>query len=228
MQYRHERGQSEPAGTSKLAKRRTVETNKMKRLMYNRSVRGAIWARQYLLKASKAKLEVSTATKARLAGACPKYRPIIHRSLSLQWLQFLASKRASLTGACPIPCLYCIGAFLINEHSPSLRRGEAIESIPTFQTYSPWQILIFFLYIFSSSFEGYPQFLALFLKNHARGRKGSSKSKKNRRIRKAVSWKNSSGIMLIIRLRAGSKLQFPWEKKSRWNCVKAWSKFWLA
>ena len=85
-------GQSEPAGTSKLAKRRTVETNKMKRLMYIRSVRGAIWARQYLLKASKAKLEVSTATKARLAGACPKYRPIIHRSLSLQWLQFLASK----------------------------------------------------------------------------------------------------------------------------------------
>gem|GEM_PF-6761609 len=42
MQYRHGRGQSEPAGTSKLAKRRTVETNKMKRLMYNRSVRGAI------------------------------------------------------------------------------------------------------------------------------------------------------------------------------------------
>ena len=32
----------------------------------------AIWARQYLLKASKAKLEVSTATKAKLAGACPK------------------------------------------------------------------------------------------------------------------------------------------------------------
>ena len=31
-----------------------------------------ILARQYLLKASKAKLEVSTATKARLAGACPE------------------------------------------------------------------------------------------------------------------------------------------------------------
>lgn len=40
MQYRHGIGQSEPAGTSKLAKRRTVETNKMKRLIYNRSVRG--------------------------------------------------------------------------------------------------------------------------------------------------------------------------------------------
>ena len=74
------------------AKWRTVAINELKRPMYYRSVRGAIWARQYLLKASKAKLEVSTATKARLAGACPKYRPIIHRSLSLQWLQFLASK----------------------------------------------------------------------------------------------------------------------------------------
>ena len=40
MQYRHERGQSKPADTSKLAKRRTVKTNKMKRLMHNRSVRG--------------------------------------------------------------------------------------------------------------------------------------------------------------------------------------------
>ena len=128
-----------------------------------------------------------SAAKARLAGACPKYRPIIHRSLSLQWLQFLASKRASLTGACPIPCLYCIGASIINEHSPFLRRSELSESVSTFQTYSSWQILIFFLYIFSSSFKGYPQFLAIFLKNHARGRKGSSKSKKNRRIRKAVS-----------------------------------------
>ena len=137
MQYRHERGQSEP-DTCKLAKRRTVETNKMKRLMYNRSVRGAIWARQYLLKASKAKLEVSTATKARLAGACPKYRPIIHRSLSLQWLQFLASKRARLARACPISCLYCIGANAFNEYSPSLRRGEVSGSVPDFMPILHW------------------------------------------------------------------------------------------
>ena len=111
------------------AKWRTVAINELKRPMYYRSVRGAIWARQYLLKASKAKLEVSTATKARLAGACPKYRSIIHRSLSLQWLQFLASKRASLTRACPISCLYCIGASLINEHSPSLRRFASSDKL---------------------------------------------------------------------------------------------------
>ena len=50
---------------------------------------------------------------------------------------------AKLARACPIPCLYCIGASLINEHSPSLRRGEFSESVPPFQTYSTGQILIF-------------------------------------------------------------------------------------
>ena len=73
MQYRHERGQSEPAGTYR--------------------------------KQAKAKLEVSTAAKAKLAGACP------------------------------IPYLYCIGASLINEHSPSLRRSEYSGSVPQIQTY---------------------------------------------------------------------------------------------
>ena len=72
---------------------------------------------------------------ARLAGACPKYRHIIHRSLSLQWLQFLASKRASLAGACPIPCLYCIGANAFDVYSPSLRRSELSGIVPQIQTY---------------------------------------------------------------------------------------------
>ena len=79
-----------------------------------------------------------SAAKARLAGACPKYRPIIHRSLSLQWLQFLASKRARLARACPISCLYCIGANAFNEYSPSLRRGEVSESVPDFMPILHW------------------------------------------------------------------------------------------
>ena len=66
--------------------------------MQYRSVIGAIWARQYLLKASKAKLEVSTATKARLAGACPNYRPVLHRSVP--WLFTVRRYEARLAKAC--------------------------------------------------------------------------------------------------------------------------------
>ena len=113
--------------------------------------------------------------------------PVLAKNKGTEVFRLVSAAKAKLARACPISCLYCIGANAFNEHSPSLRRGELSESVSTFQIYSPGQILIFFLYIFSSSFEGYPQFLPLFLKNHARGRKGRSNSKKNRRIRKAVS-----------------------------------------
>ena len=66
---------------------------------------GVIWARQYLLKASKAKLEVSTATKAKLARACPIYRPTLYQSVFLQRVQSFTAQ------------------------------GEASENVPCFQTY---------------------------------------------------------------------------------------------
>ena len=56
----------------------------------------AIWARQYLLKASNAKLEVSTATKAKLAGACPKREAVPQNAFN-----YFHACRAKLAGACP-------------------------------------------------------------------------------------------------------------------------------
>ena len=47
----------------KATKRRTVAINKLKRMKQYGSIIGVVWARRYLLKASEAKLEVSTATR---------------------------------------------------------------------------------------------------------------------------------------------------------------------
>ena len=71
--------------------------------MQYRDVMGTIWARRYLLKASNAKLEVSTAAKARLAGACP------------------------------LTALYCIRANICNHCSRSLRRHEVSGGVPPLQ-----------------------------------------------------------------------------------------------
>ena len=111
MQYRHERGQSEPAGTSKLAKRRTVATNKMKRLMYNRSVRGQ--SEPDTSKPAKRR----TVTSMNCSDLCSigmeegnLSPPVLAKNKGTEVFRLVSAAKAKLAGACPIPCLYCIGA----------------------------------------------------------------------------------------------------------------------
>ena len=111
--------------------------------------------------------------------------PVLAKNKGTEVFRLVSAAKAKLVGACPISCLYCIGANAFNEYSPSLRRGELSGSVPQIQTYYTSELVSSMVTV--PRFEGYPQFLAIFLKNHARGRKGSSKSKKKRRIRKAVS-----------------------------------------
>ena len=145
MQYRYEREQSEPAGTYRNpAKWRTVKTNKLKRQMQYGHERGAIWARQYLLKASKAKLEVSTATKAKLAGACPDFMLYCIGACSFNF-SGPSPCRARLAGACSISYLYCIGAYSFNFSGSSHRRGEVSGNVLRLHAYTAWsRILIIF------------------------------------------------------------------------------------
>ena len=111
--------------------------------------------------------------------------PVLAKNKGTEVFRLVSAAKAKLARACPISCLYCIGAFLINEHSSSLRRGGFSGSVPQLQPHYPSELISSMVTV--PRFEGYPQFLPLFLKNHARGRKGSSRSRKKRRIRKAVS-----------------------------------------
>ena len=61
--------------------------------------------------------------------------PVLAKNKGTEVFRLVSAAKAKLVGACPIPCLYCIGASLINEHSPSLRRNEYSGSVPQIQTY---------------------------------------------------------------------------------------------
>ena len=111
--------------------------------------------------------------------------PVLAKNKGTEVFRLVSAAKAKLARACPISCLYCIGANTFHKYSPSLRRGKFSGSVPQLQTHYASELVSSMVTV--PRFEGYSQFLPLFLKNHARGRKGSSKSKKNRRIRKAVS-----------------------------------------
>ena len=52
--------------------------------------------------------------------------PVLAKNKGTEVFRLVSAAKAKLVGACPIPCLYCIGASLINEHSPSLRRFSQV------------------------------------------------------------------------------------------------------
>ena len=61
--------------------------------------------------------------------------PVLAKNKGTEVFRLVSVAKAKLARACPISCLYCIGASLINKHSPSLRRGEVSGSVPQIQTY---------------------------------------------------------------------------------------------
>jgi len=46
--------------------------------------------------------------------------PVLAKNKGTEVFRLVSAAKARLAGACPISCLYCIGASLINKHSPSL------------------------------------------------------------------------------------------------------------
>ena len=61
--------------------------------------------------------------------------PVLAKNKGTEVFRLVSAAKAKLAGACPISCLYCIGANTFHEYSPSLRRGEVSGSVPQIQTY---------------------------------------------------------------------------------------------
>ena len=66
--------------------------------------------------------------------------PVLAKNKGTEVFRLVSAAKAKLAGACPISCLYCIGASLINEYSPSLRRGEVSESVPDSMPILHWSV----------------------------------------------------------------------------------------
>ena len=98
--------------------------------------------------------------------------PVLAKNKGTEVFRLVSAAKAKLARACPIPCLHCIGASLINEYSPSLSRGEFSESVSTFQTYSPEQILIFLPLYFLFLLRRIPPIPSPLLEKPCQGQEG--------------------------------------------------------
>ena len=64
--------------------------------------------------------------------------PVLAKNKGTEVFRLVSAAKAKLARACPISCLYCIGANTFHEYSPSLRRGEVNESVPDFMPILHW------------------------------------------------------------------------------------------
>ena len=60
--------------------------------------------------------------------------PVLAKNKGTEVFRLVSAAKARLARACPISCLYCIGANTFHEYSPSLRRSEYNGSVPQIQT----------------------------------------------------------------------------------------------